>query len=103
MIEQIPLRKDWPKGTSIHKKGPNDMDVDAAQAEKLEHDNVDYQCWPCENGEDLDTLKGVSRTTFHGYCSCCNIWGHKRAEYRKRLADSGGKDGKAGKRRLQRR
>ena len=95
VIEQVEVRKHW---AAKSKKDPNAMDIDAAEDESLK-DEIPA-CGACE-GEDLDTLKGGGRQVFNGYCGYCNLWGHKRAECRKRASDmakgGSGKDGGKGK------
>ena len=90
------------------------MDIDAAEREERNQDGEDPgDCPICPTCPDasLHSLKGGGRQgTFQGYCGYCNLWGHKRADCRKRIADlakggkgkdgkgkEGGKDGEQGK------
>ena len=54
-------------------------------------------CPPCGDGE-LDTLKGIGKGGFQGYCNFCWKWGHRKSEcrsYTTSLGKGGGKgDGK---------
>jgi hypothetical protein len=81
-LEQIPIRKEWKKST---RKGKDDMDVDAAEAEEPEYEH------PGAEGDDgdLNTMKGGGKGQFQGYCGYCNAWGHKRSECRKKTYDMG--------------
>ena len=95
--EQIPIRRDWKKN---QRRGKDDMDVDAAEAEEpntLADQPGEGQDVPAEEG-DLNSMKGSGKGQgqFQGYCGYCNLWGHKRADCRKKTADmaKGGGDQK---------
>ena len=91
VIAQIPMRKDNPLWKS-QKKKDNDMDIGLAERADGEQRDADEepQCQPCptEDGQ-LHSLKGQGKGVFQGYCGHCSIWGHKRADCRKRIAAEG--------------
>ena len=91
VIEQVPLRKEWRPN---RKKDPDAMDQDAAESDEESDEKSDPvpTCQTCtETDGSLNSLKGKSKGQFQGYCSFCWLWGHKRADCKKRLALEAGK------------
>ena len=90
VLEQMPLRKKWPK-TSPGKKNPNDMDLDQAEhaGEEEAPDDEDNQ------EEDLHLIKGAGKRDLvcKGTVSIARRRGHTWADCRKRLADEKGGEG----------
>ena len=48
-----------------------------------------------KKGENKDEKPISKPEQFQGYCGCCDKWGHKRADCRKRIDDAKSKGGAA--------